>query len=103
MDQSPDFCGRFFPLRGIASHESADLTLRGWLCLLKVGGLPCVEAAGEVGDFAEAGTAKDAGRDGAAIASLAVNDDELAGVEFAGSVGELAQRNSDGVFEGAGF
>jgi hypothetical protein len=57
---------------------------------LKVGGLPSVEAAGEVGDFADAGAAEDAGRDGAAIASLAVNDDDLAGVEFAGSVGELA-------------
>ena len=65
--------------------------------------MPCVEAAGEVGDLAEAGAAENAGRDGAAIATLAVDDNELAGVEFVGSIGELAQRDANGVFEGAGL
>ena len=32
-----------------------------------------------------------------------MDDDEFGGVEFAGVVGELAERNADGVFEGSGF
>ena len=70
---------------------------------MEFGGLPGVEAAGEVGDVAEAGAAQDAGRDGAAIAALAVDDDEFGGVELAGVFGELAERDADGVFEGSGL
>src|ERR1700722_18248399 len=81
---------------------SSSLYLGGGLRYWFVGGLPGVEAAGEIGDFTEACAAQDAGGDGAAITALAVDDEELAGVEFAGSVGQLAQRDPDGVFEGSG-
>ena len=77
--------------------------LRGGLRVLQFCGFPGVVATGEVGDLLEAGAAQDAGGDGAAIAALAVDDDELGGVEFGGAVGELAERDADGVFEGSGF
>ena len=75
------------------------LRLYGGLCVLEVGSFPGVEAAGKVGDLAETGAAQDAGCDGAAIAALAVHDDEFAGVDFAGAVDELTHRNAAGVFE----
>ena len=54
---------------------------------MQFGVLPGVVAAGEVGDLVKAGAAKDAGCDGAAIAALAVDDDEPGGVEFGGASG----------------
>jgi hypothetical protein len=59
-----------------------------------VGGLPGIEAAGEIGDLAEAGAAKDACGDGAAIAAFAVDDEEPGGVELGGAFGELAERDA---------
>ena len=65
--------------------------------------LPGVEPTGKIGDFAEAGATQDAGGNGAAIAAFAVDDEELVGVEFAGAVGQLTKRDTDGVFYGSGF
>ena len=70
---------------------------------LGIGGLPGVEASGEVGDFAEAGAAEDAGGDRAAITALAVDDDELRGIEFAGAVEPTGPAGCGWSFEGSGF
>ena len=77
--------------------------LESWLSFLQFGGLPGVEAAGEVGDVAEAGAAEDAGRDRTAIAALAMDHDEFRWIELACVFGELTERNSDGVFERSGL
>ena len=57
--------------------------------VLEFRGLPCIVAAGEVGDVAEACAAKDARSNGAAVAAFAVDDEELSGIEFCGVPGEL--------------
>src|SRR5215471_16011619 len=48
----------------------------------QTGCLPGVETADQIGDVAEAGSAQDAGGNGAAIAALAVHDHQLFPVQL---------------------
>jgi hypothetical protein len=64
-----------------AAFSGCNLRLR------VLGGLPGVEASSEVRDISKAGTTQDAGGNGAAVATFAVDNEELAGIEFAGAIG----------------
>src|SRR5262249_33643137 len=65
--------------------------------------LPGIVAAGEIGDVAEAGTAKNAGGNRTPIAALAVHHEKPVAGNLCGSRSQLAQGDSQGVLHGSRF
>src|SRR5438876_1237655 len=66
-------------------------------------GLPSIEPARKIGNVAKPGAPQDTGRDRAAVAALAMDDEQFAAIQLRDSIRQLSQGNPDGILHSAGL
>src|SRR3989475_27999 len=64
-------------------------------------GLPSIEPARKIGNVAKPGAPQDTGRDRAAVAALAMDDEQFAAIQLRDSIRQLSQGNPDGILHSA--
>src|SRR5438445_12475508 len=60
-----------------------------------------IEPARKIGNVAKPGAPQDTGRDRAAVAALAMDDEQFAAIQLRDSIRQLSQGNPDGILHSA--